>query len=387
MSATLGTLLSELQPDWKIVVYERLHDVGMESSNAWNNAGTGHAALCELNYTPAAPTVPSTRPRPIQINEQFQQSPAVLVVPRRHGRSTRRRHFINPIPHMTFVHGEKDVAFLKTRYEALKKDPLFAEHPVQRRPPGPSTEWVPLLMQKPRAAEPFAATRVPAGTDVDFGALTRQLLDSLRDRGAEIVTNREVRTTSRSRATDVADQGRNTIGTTPGESSPSRRVRVRRRRRRGAAAAAALGDPRDQGLRRLPDRRAVLRSTTNPALVAKHKAKVYGQAAVGAPPMSVPHLDTRGCRRPDSRCCSGRYADVHAPSSSSTGPAGPVALGAPGQHRLDARGRRRPDPRSPATWSARCCSTTRTVEAWRSSCPPPRTTTGRCSTPVSACRS
>jgi glycine/D-amino acid oxidase-like deaminating enzyme len=52
MSATLAVFLKELQPDLKIQIFERLATAAEESSNAWNNAGTGHAALCELNYTP-----------------------------------------------------------------------------------------------------------------------------------------------------------------------------------------------------------------------------------------------------------------------------------------------------------------------------------------------
>ncbi|MBO5996053.1 MAG: malate:quinone oxidoreductase, partial [Acetobacter sp.] len=51
MSATLGTFLHQLQPDWRIKVFERLNSVAEESSDAWNNAGTGHSALCEMNYT------------------------------------------------------------------------------------------------------------------------------------------------------------------------------------------------------------------------------------------------------------------------------------------------------------------------------------------------
>jgi len=52
MSSTLGVWLHELQPDWSMTMVERLDGVALESSNGWNNAGTGHSALAELNYTP-----------------------------------------------------------------------------------------------------------------------------------------------------------------------------------------------------------------------------------------------------------------------------------------------------------------------------------------------
>jgi malate dehydrogenase (quinone) len=289
MSATLGTLLSELQPDWKIVVYERLSDVALESSNAWNNAGTGHAALCELNYTPEGPDGTVDPTKAILINEQFQQSRQFWSSLVEEGALDAPSTFINSTPHMTFVRGEKDVAFLKARYEALKDQPLFAgiEYSEDSRV---INKWAPLLMQKRRAGEPFAATRVPAGTDVDFGALTHQLFDNLRERGAEVVTNREVRGLKRRSDGTWRITWRNSIGRTPG-TTDARFVFV------GAGGWAIKllqrsGIPEIKGYGVFPIGGQWLK-TSNPALVAKHKAKVYSQASVGAPPMSVPHLDTR----------------------------------------------------------------------------------------------
>src|SRR4051794_2479293 len=196
MSATLGTLISALQPDWKITVFERLHDVGLESSNAWNNAGTGHAALCELNYTPEAKDGSVDPAKAIAINEQFQQSRQLWSTLVEHGVLDAPSTFINATPHMTFVTGEKDVAFLKKRYEVLRQQPLFAgiEYSEDSRV---INTWAPLLMQKRRKGEPFAATRVPAGTDVDFGALTHQLFAHLANSGTDVRTNTEVRNLKR----------------------------------------------------------------------------------------------------------------------------------------------------------------------------------------------
>ena len=289
MSATLGTLLSELQPDWKIVVYERLHDVGLESSNAWNNAGTGHAALCELNYTPERPDGTVDATKAIAINEQFQQSRQFWSSLVEEGALDAPSTFINSTPHMTFVHGEKDVAFLKARYEALRDEPLFSgiQYTEDSRV---INQWAPLLMQRRRVGEPFAATRVPAGTDVDFGALTHQLFDNLQERGTEIVTNREVRKLKRLPDGTWRIKWRNSIGRTPGQTR-ARFVFV------GAGGWALKllqrsGIPEIKGFGVFPIGGQWLK-TSNPALVAKHKAKVYSKASVGAPPMSVPHLDTR----------------------------------------------------------------------------------------------
>ncbi|MDE0546021.1 malate:quinone oxidoreductase [Microbacterium sp. C7(2022)] len=290
MSATLGILLSELQPDWNITVYERLHDVALESSNAWNNAGTGHAALCELNYMPAGPDGEVDAAKAIAINEQFQLSRQLWSTLVDEGVLDGPSTFINSTPHMTFVRGEKDVSYLKKRYEALKKEPLFEgiEYSEDSRV---INQWAPLLMQKrPKADEPFAATRVPAGTDVDFGALTRQMFDHLRAKGANVVTNREVRKLRRRKDGTWDLHWRNTVGRTPGVTN-AKFVFVGA----GGWAIKLLQSsriPEISGYGVFPIGGQWLK-TSNPAIVAQHKAKVYSQASVGAPPMSVPHLDTR----------------------------------------------------------------------------------------------
>lgn len=289
MSATLGALLQELQPTWKIAVFERLHDVALESSNAWNNAGTGHAALCELNYTPEAKDGTVDPAKAVSINEQFQQSRQFWSTLVEEGVLDSPSTFINSAPHMTFVRGEKDVAFLKKRYEVLREQPLFAgiEYSEDSRV---INTWAPLLMQKRRKGEPFAATRVPAGTDVDFGALTRQLFAHLADNGADVRTNTEVRRLKRLADGTWRVRYRRSIGRTPGE--------IRAKFVFVGAGGWALkllqrsGIPEISGYGVFPIGGQFLK-TTNPAVVAQHKAKVYSQASVGAPPMSVPHLDTR----------------------------------------------------------------------------------------------
>ncbi|MDF2045662.1 MULTISPECIES: malate:quinone oxidoreductase [Microbacterium] len=289
MSATLGTLLKDLQPDLKIAVMERLSDVAQESSNAWNNAGTGHAALCELNYTPEAKDGSIDPAKAITINEQFQQSRQLWASLVAEGVLDEPSTFINATPHMTFVRGEKDVAFLRKRYEVLKEQPLFAgiEYTEDSRV---INQWAPLLMQKRRKGEPFAATRVPAGTDVDFGSLTRQLFANLREKGVEVVTNHDVKKLKKQKDGSWEVSYRHVIGGTPGSINATF-VFV------GAGGWALKllqrsGIPEIKGYGVFPIGGQWLK-TSNPDIVAKHRAKVYSQASVGAPPMSVPHLDTR----------------------------------------------------------------------------------------------
>ncbi len=290
MSATLGTFLSQLQPDWTIEVYERLGDVALESSNAWNNAGTGHAALCELNYMPAAPDGSVDPAKAVSINEQFQLSRQFWSSLVERGILDAPSTFINSTPHMTFVRGEKDVAYLKRRYETLKTQPLFAgiEYSEDSRV---INQWAPLLMDHRRASDqPFAATRVTAGTDVDFGAITRQMFDHLRRSGADVVTDREVRNLKRRKDGTWDVIWRNQVGRTPGKTN-ARFVFV------GAGGWAIKllqrsGIPEISGYGVFPIGGQWLK-TSKPELVAQHRAKVYSQASVGAPPMSVPHLDTR----------------------------------------------------------------------------------------------
>lgn len=286
MSATLGTFLQQLQPDWKIAVFERLSEVAAESSNAWNNAGTGHSALCELNYMPD-PTDPA---KAVAINEQFQQSRQFWASLVEAGVLDAPSTFINSAPHMTFVRGEKNVSYLKQRYETLKKQPLFEtiEYSEDSRV---IHQWAPLLMDKRRTSDqPFAATRVSAGTDVDFGSLTRQLFTGLEKGGADILLDTEVKSLAKQKDGTWRVGFERRIGRTPGRID-ARFVFV------GAGGWAIKllqksGIPEIKGFGVFPIGGQWLK-TSNPAIVARHKAKVYSQAAIGAPPMSVPHLDTR----------------------------------------------------------------------------------------------
>ena len=289
MSATLGSLISQLEPDWSIRVYERLGEVAQESSNAWNNAGTGHAALCELNYMPENPDGTVSAAKAVSINEQFQVSRQYWAYLVSIGALPEPHNFINSTPHMTFVKGAANIEYLKKRVEALKNEPLFPDmeytEDLDR-----IAEWTPLLAKKRNPKQKVAATRVASGTDVDFGALTKYLFEDMERRGASVQTNHQVTWLKRQKDGTWKLRVRHLVGQTP-KTVIAKFVFVGA----GGGALALLqhsGIPEIKGFGGFPISGQFLR-TTNPKIVAQHQAKVYGKAAVGAPPMSVPHLDTR----------------------------------------------------------------------------------------------
>ncbi|WP_397420163.1 malate dehydrogenase (quinone) [Protaetiibacter sp. SSC-01] len=288
MSATLGSLLQQLEPEWSITILEALPEVAQESSNPWNNAGTGHSALCELNYTPEKNgQIDITQA--VKVNEQFQVSRQYWSYLISKGMLPEPTRFINPVPHLSFVWGEKNVEYLRKRYEALKDHPLFPglEYTEDARV---IREWAPLLIPGRKKSEPIAATRIVGGSDVDFGALTEHLLDGLVENGATLRTERRVTGLKRLKDGTWRVSGRHEVGGTPFELT-ARFVFV-------GAGGAALHLLQKSGIKEIrgyggfPISGEFLR-TDNPEIVAKHQGKVYGKASVGAPPMSVPHLDTR----------------------------------------------------------------------------------------------
>jgi len=290
MSATLGTLLSQLEPSWKIAIFERLGDVARESSDPWNNAGTGHAALCELNYTPERPDGSIDIANAVKVNEQFQVSRQFWAYLVSEGLLPEPTRFINPVPHMSFVWGADNVAYLKKRFEALKDHPLFAGLEYSEDA-AVIRSWAPLLIPGRRKDQPIAATRIASGTDVDFGSLTHRLVDGLVGRGASLKLNHRVTGLRRARKTGLWHLRVNhEVGSTRQEVT-ARFVFV-------GAGGAALNLLQRSGIREIrgyggfPISGQFLH-TDDPGLVRKHAAKVYGKASVGAPPMSVPHLDTR----------------------------------------------------------------------------------------------
>lgn len=289
MSATLGSLLKELVPEWEITVFERRAVAAEESSNEWNNAGTGHSALCELNYTVEKADGSIDIGKAIKVNEEFQVSRQFWSYLVNSNLIRNPREFIVPVPHMSFVQGEKDVSFLKKRFEALASNPLFQGMEFSEDP-SKLEEWIPLMMKNRTANGPIAATRSEAGTDVNFGALTRSLLDHLKSRNVDINYNHQVEDIKRASDGSWQLKVRN-MGTGSVDRISAKFVFIgggggslHLLQKSGIAEGKGVGGFPVSGL---------FMVCKNPEVVAQHHAKVYGQAPVGAPPMSVPHLDTR----------------------------------------------------------------------------------------------
>ncbi|MGL3806032.1 malate:quinone oxidoreductase [Paeniglutamicibacter sp. R2-26] len=288
MSATLGTLIKQLEPGWSIGLFENLDQAGLESSSPWNNAGTGHSALCELNYTAAAADGSIDPTKAIGINEQFQVSRQFyshLVQNKHVGDAS---SFINALPHMSFVIGDDHSDYLKTRYEALKPHTLFNE--IEHTEDLSTIEsWTPLVAKGRDGSQRVAASRVTSGTDVDFGSLTRQMTENLAANGVEVNYGHKVKGIKRDGAgwsltvKDNATNAKRTVN--------AKFVFV-------GAGGGALGLLQKAGIEEIkgfggfPVSGQFLRCTDE-TVIDQHHAKVYGQASVGAPPMSVPHLDTR----------------------------------------------------------------------------------------------
>lgn len=291
MSATLGTYLQELEPQWSMTMVERLDGVAQESSNGWNNAGTGHSALMELNYTPKKADGSISIKKAVEINEAFQISRQFWAYQVNNGVMHEPHSFITTVPHMSFVWGDENVNFLRARYAALQQSTLFrgmrySEDHAQIK------EWAPLVMEGRDPQQKVAATRTEIGTDVNYGEITRQLIASLQKKpNFALQLSTEVRGFKRnadnSWTVTVADLKNNETE----HDIKAKFVFIGA----GGAALKLLQEtdiPEAKGYAGFPVGGQFL-VADNPDVVNRHLAKVYGQASVGAPPMSVPHIDTR----------------------------------------------------------------------------------------------
>nr|WP_036689138.1 malate:quinone oxidoreductase [Paucisalibacillus globulus] len=289
MSATLGALLKELIPEWNITVFEQLDKPGEESSNEWNNAGTGHAALCELNYTPEKADGSIDITKAINVNEQFQLSRQFWSYLVNKDLIHNPQDFIMPLPHMSLVHGEKDVEFLRKRFKALSNNPLFEGMEFSDEPEE-LKKWIPIIMDGRTTDEPIAATKIESGTDVNFGALTRTLITHLEKQNVKINYKHSVKNMKRTSDGSWQLKVKNIESGTV-ERHTAKFVFL------GAGGGSLhllqkSGIPEGKGIGGFPVS-GLFMVCNNPEVVEQHQAKVYGKAKVGAPPMSVPHLDTR----------------------------------------------------------------------------------------------
>lgn len=289
MSATLAALLSALDNTLNILMVEQLNDVALESSDALNNAGTGHAGYCELNYTPQQADGSIQIQRALEINAAFEVSLQFWSHLVETNALPAPKHFINKTPHLSFVWGEKNSAFLKQRHALLKQHPLFAEMQYSEDF-NQLAAWMPLMMSQRKPTEKLAATYVPHGADVDFGALTRHLVTNLKQQpNFSLLTHTRVKSLKKIHGSwHVALHNK--------ESKHSQTVHAKFVFLGAGGGALPLLQKTNiresMGYGGFPVSGQWL-ICNNPEVIKQHQAKVYGKAAVGAPPMSVPHLDTR----------------------------------------------------------------------------------------------
>lgn len=290
MSATLGMMLRQLDPSLKIIMVDRLEHIAQESTDGWNNAGTGHAGYCELNYTPQMTDGSVDITRAKVINASFEvtlQFWSYLVENNILPPPTR---FINSVPHQSLVWGEKDVAFLRQRHQRMSAHHLFKDMEYSEDPKVLS-EWMPLAMSQRDPAQPVAGTRVKYGSDVDFGSLTRHMVSSLQQTpDFELINNHTVTKIKKlgngrwsvrikeknSKSAKLIDAGFVFLGAGGGALPLLQKSRTPERKGYGGFPVSG------QWL-----------VCTKPEIVKQHRSKTYGKAPIGAPPMSVPHLDTR----------------------------------------------------------------------------------------------
>lgn len=290
MSASLGTFLQELQPGWKQLMVEKLDGVALESSNGWNNAGTGHSANMELNYTPQRADGSIDVSKALEINEQFMISRQFWATQVKRGILHDPHSFINSTPHMSFVWGDNNVNYLSKRYEALQQTTLFQGMKFSTDQ-NQIKQWSPLIIEGRDPQQKVAATWTPVGTGVNYGEITRQLIASLKkDKNFTLETSSEATAFKRNAdnswhvtITDVKSGDEHSVD--------AKYVFI------GAGGGALkllqkTGIPEADNYAGFPVGGSFLVSE-DPEVTKAHTEKVYGQASVGAPPMSVPHLDAR----------------------------------------------------------------------------------------------
>ncbi len=290
MSSTLASMLKQLDPSLSVIMVERLGTPLQESSSGWNNAGTGHAAYCELNYTPQLEDGSIDIHKAFGINARYEVSLQYWSHLVKLGALPSPENFINPVPHVSFVWGKDNVEFLRKRHQELIKHPMFA--PMEfSEDPEVLRQWMPLIMKKRDPNQKVAATRVAHGTDVNFAAVSRGMIRHLNTQeGFELMLN--------TTAKDLRQESDKSWTVTLKHKPNSEISHVNAKFLFIGAGGATLpllqksGIPEAKGYGGFPVSGQWL-VCKNPRIVEQHMAKVYGKASVGSPPMSVPHLDTR----------------------------------------------------------------------------------------------
>eukprot|EP00928_Gymnodinium_smaydae_P063003 TRINITY_DN46711_c0_g1_i1.p1 TRINITY_DN46711_c0_g1~~TRINITY_DN46711_c0_g1_i1.p1 ORF type:complete len:582 (-),score=59.30 TRINITY_DN46711_c0_g1_i1:383-2128(-) len=296
MSATVALLLQELEPSWKIIMYERLHAVAEESSNGWNNAGTGHSGFMEPNYTKPVRSHDGTL-RSVTLDkvelicEQFLYSRLYWDYLVKQDLLPDPSTFIHQTDHIAIGIGKDQCDFIMKRFETLQTVDLFDGMEIALpEEKGKQAMWAPLICTGRNPHEPICMTRSTMGTDVDYGALTKAKVAAFLKLGGDLRLFTSV--------SGLRKEGNGWIVTSR-STSTGRGVRKVKAKFVfvGAGGWALLmlqkaGIPQVRGYMALPVT-ADWAVCQNPEVVARHHVKVYAPSAPGAPPMSMPHLNYR----------------------------------------------------------------------------------------------
>ena len=289
MSATLGTYFNELEPNWKVQMFERLEQVAEESSKGLNNAGTGHSGFMEMNYTPQKNNQIDIQ-KALTTAEQFEVSKQFWAYQVKHHILNDPKSFIHPVPHIAFVWGDQNVSFLKQRYTTMIQNPLFygmkySENPIEIE------TWAPLVMHGRSFKEKVAATYMDVGSDINYGEIAKQLIQHLtKNPNFQLSTSTEV--------TGIHQNNDKTWTISYKQLKTNKKGLIRAKYVFIGAGGATIPLLQYTGLKEAKQYAGfpiggTFLITDNPTITAQHTAKVYGRAELGAPPMSVPHIDTR----------------------------------------------------------------------------------------------
>ena len=287
MSTTLAILISEVLPSVRILIIEKLDSAGLESTGAFNNAGTGHAANCELNYTPTNKKGAFQMEKALKINNSFEISLEFWASLYKAG-SIDAEKFLKFIPHISFVSGEDNSAFLYRRYQHMKKFKEF-ERMQYSSSPKEIESWAPLLTLNRNTKEKIAATKIDRGTDINFEALTNEYLSYLKtNKNIEIKYSTELLNLKRIGSNNwelfLREKSKEIVLVTNYIFLGAGGKTINLLQKSKIPESKLYGGFPVSGKWLISDK-------IN--LTSQHNSKVYGKADIGAPPMSVPHLDAR----------------------------------------------------------------------------------------------
>ena len=290
MSATLALISKILQPELKVLIVERLDKVAQESSAAWNNAGTGHSALCELNYCPEEEDGSVSIKKAIEICRQFEVSKQFWSFLVEEGLIDNPEDFIKNVPHHSWVTGRDNSDYLEARFKAFKEHYLFDSIEFTRDVETMKS-WFPLIAEERSKDEEMAASRIERGAEVNYGNLTKQLFSILETKyNTPVHCNMEVQDVDPSPDIDWTVELKD-LKTKEKHNIESKHVFI------GAGGASLLllqkveiEEKEGYGGFPVSGEWLVCRNET---IIKQHNAKVYSKAGPNDPPMSTPHLDTR----------------------------------------------------------------------------------------------